>query len=71
MIDIKNKKCIKCNLKQPHFNYPNKQKGLYCKSCKLEDMADIVTKRCITCNLKNHISIIQMKKKQYIANHAN
>ena len=52
MIDIKSKKCIKCNNKIPSFNYENEKKALYCGDCKLENMIDIVHKKCIKCNLK-------------------
>ena len=50
MIDVMNKKCIVCNLKQPHFNYQNEKSGLY--SCKLENMVNILDKMCINCKLK-------------------
>jgi hypothetical protein len=31
MIDIKSKKCIKCNMRQPTFNYENESEAKYCK----------------------------------------
>ena len=52
MIDVKNKKCIKCNLKQPAFNLPTESKGLYCFDCKLDGMIDVKSKKCIKCNSK-------------------
>ena len=55
MIDIKNKKCITCNIKRSNFNYVNESKALYCSDCKLDDMIDIKHKKCITCNFKRPI----------------
>ena len=52
MIDIKSKKCIKCNIKQPIFNYINEKNALYCKDCKLNNMIDIKNKKCIKCKNK-------------------
>ena len=52
MIDVKSKRCIKCNLKQPIYNLPTESKGLYCGDCKLPDMIDVKHPRCIKCNLK-------------------
>jgi uncharacterized protein YajQ (UPF0234 family) len=52
MIDIKSKKCIKCNIKRPNFNYTNELKALYCADCKLDNMIDIKHKKCIKCNIK-------------------
>ena len=52
MVDIKSKKCIKCNIKRPSFNYKNEKKALYCSDCKLNDMFDIKNKKCIKCNNK-------------------
>ena len=53
----KNKKCIKCNNKQPVFNYENEKKALYCGDCRLENMIDVISKRCITpfCYKQQHI----------------
>ena len=51
MIDIINKKCVKCNLKLPCFNYEDEEKALYCNGCKKCDMIDI-RMNCITCNNK-------------------
>ena len=52
MIDVKNPKCIKCNLKIPNFNLPTESKALYCNNCKKPDMIDVKNQRCIKCNLK-------------------
>ena len=52
MIDIKSKKCIKCNIKRPNFNYKDESKPLYCGNCKLDNMINIKSKKCITCNIK-------------------
>ena len=51
MVDTKNKKCIKCNIKQPCFNYPNETLILYCTDCKKCGMVNIKDKKCINCNL--------------------
>jgi hypothetical protein len=53
MINVKDKKCLKCNLKQPNFNFANEKKAVYCNDCKMPDMIDIKNKRCIACNLKH------------------
>ena len=47
MTDIKSKKCIKCNIKQPIFNYKYEKSALYCGNCKLKNMIDIKSKKCI------------------------
>jgi len=52
MIDIKNPKCINCNLKVPVFNYPDEKRAIYCGDCKKADMVDIKSPKCINCNLK-------------------
>jgi uncharacterized protein YajQ (UPF0234 family) len=52
MVNIKNKKCIKCNIKQPVFNYKNEKNALYCRNCRLENMINIKSKKCINCNIK-------------------
>ena len=52
MIDIKNKKCIKCYNKQPVFNYGDQKNALYCGDCKLDNMIDLISKKCINCNNK-------------------
>ena len=52
MIDVSNQKCITCNLKQSHFNYPNEEKGLYCASCTWENIVDAKSKTRIKCNVK-------------------
>ena len=51
MEDIKNKKCITCNLKQPYFNYPEEDKPLYCSKFRLNNMVDIENKKCTNYNL--------------------
>ena len=48
MIDIKSKKCIICNIKQPVFNYNDKKEALYCGNCKLYNMINIKSKKCKT-----------------------
>ena len=52
MIDVKNPKCITCNLKRPYFNIPTESKGLYCFDCKKPDMINVKDRKCITCNKK-------------------
>ena len=52
MVNIKDKKCISCLIKQPNFNYINKKIALYCGDCKLESMIDIKNKKCINCKTK-------------------
>ena len=61
MIDIKNKKCIGCNNKIPHFNYKNETKAEFCGDCKLENMIDIKNKKCKLCDL-----IFSSKKYDYL-----
>ena len=52
MVDVKNKMCITCKLKQPNFNYPNKNKHYIIKAVNKCDMIDVKHKKCITCELK-------------------
>jgi uncharacterized protein YajQ (UPF0234 family) len=52
MIDVVNRKCTECNIKQPRFNYKNEKKGLYCDDCKLDEMINVVSKKCIECDIK-------------------
>jgi hypothetical protein len=54
MIDIRNKKCIKCE-KRPTFNYPNESKPLFCKDCKLDNMVDVINPKCIKCDDKYRV----------------
>ena len=46
MIDVKNPKCISCNLIRPYFNYPNETKAICCVSCKKDGMIDIKNPKC-------------------------
>ncbi len=55
MINIKNKKCITCLIKQSTFNYKDEKKALYCGDCKLTDMINIISKKCINCKNKQPI----------------
>ena len=45
MIDIISKKCIKCKIKQPCYNYENEKQALYCGNCKLQNMINIRDKK--------------------------
>jgi uncharacterized protein YajQ (UPF0234 family) len=63
MVDIKNKRCIKCNIKQALYNYKHEKITLYCNNCKLPDMVDVKNKRCIDCNIKR--SCFNYKDKKY------
>jgi hypothetical protein len=66
MVNIKNKKCCKCNNKIPVFNYKNEKIALYCKGCKTPEMIDIKNKKCIICNGKaSTFNIISEKKALY------
>jgi DNA gyrase/topoisomerase IV subunit B len=53
MINLVNKRCKKCNLKQPYFNYKNEKHGLYCNDCKKPDMINVFSekKKCKKCKL--------------------
>ena len=53
MVDVNNRKCIRCNVTLANFNYDGEQ-AQYCATCKLPDMVDVRTKRCIKCNV-NHL----------------
>ena len=70
MVDIIHK-CIKCNKKVQIIITQIKNKKLYCASCKLKDMVDIKDKNVSYVIVQDHISIIQMNKKQYIVLHVN
>jgi len=66
MIDIKNPKCINCNIKRPNFGMPNNKKAQYCGDCKLNGMIDIKNTKCIICNIKRpSFGMINDKKAQY------
>jgi hypothetical protein len=52
MIDLKIKKCIKCNIKIPNFGFEG-QKATHCGDCKEENMIDVKNKKCIKCNIKH------------------
>jgi len=52
MVNVKDKKCIKCNTKHPSFNYKGKP-ARYCKDCAKDDMIDVKSKKCIKCNTKH------------------
>jgi len=52
MINIISKKCIKCNIKYPSYNYINKKTLLYCGDCKLDGMINIKDYKCVNCNIK-------------------
>ncbi len=52
MIDIKNKKCIKCEKKRPNFNKSGETVGTHCGDCKEVGMIDIIHPKCIKCENK-------------------
>jgi hypothetical protein len=69
MVNIKSKKCIVCNNKQPCFNYNNEQKALYCKDCKIDKMVNIKSNKCIMCNIKQpNFNYYGEKKALYCSN---
>ena len=51
MVNVHSKRCVKCNDKQPNFNYSDQKQGLYCSKCKLDKMVDVKHLKCISCNL--------------------
>jgi hypothetical protein len=53
MVNVKDKKCIKCD-KIPNYNYPGEKTGLYCLVCKLYGMVDVKNKKCIKCDKQIH-----------------
>ena len=63
MIDVENKKCISCKIKNPIFNYENEKNTLYCVVCKLENMIDIKHKKCIICKIKRPMYNYENKNK--------
>ena len=42
MIDIKSKKCIACNIRQPYYNYTNEKQAFYCNAFKKCGMVNII-----------------------------
>jgi len=68
MINIISPKCIKCNFKEPHFNYPDEKKAIYCGDCKKPDMINVKNPKCIICNLKQPIYNYQNEKKAIYCN---
>jgi hypothetical protein len=55
MINIKSKKCIKCNKKIPTFNKPGETVATHCGDCKEVGMVDIKSKKCIKCEKKQPV----------------
>jgi uncharacterized protein YajQ (UPF0234 family) len=68
MIDIKSKKCINCNIKQPVFNYDGEKNAIYCGDCKLHNTIDIKSKKCIGCNIKQPIFNYENEKSTLYCN---
>ena len=62
MINIKDKKCKKCTIKIPTFNYNGEKIALYCGDCKLPNMIDVKNKKCIDCNIKQPIFNYETEK---------
>ena len=54
MIDIKNKKCQKCQTKRPVFNYIGETIALFCGDCKEPTMIDIKSKKCDEKGCRKH-----------------
>ena len=71
MVDIKDRKCVTCNVKVPCFNYPNEKQAFYCASCKSENMVDTKLENVSYVIEEDHVSIIQMNQKHYISFHVN
>ena len=58
MVNIKTKKCKKCFLKQPSFNYPG-LKEQYCNNCKEKGMVNIkLIKEKLTKEAKKFLELI-------------
>jgi hypothetical protein len=70
-VDLKNKKCIQCELKQPNYNLPNEKVGKYCFDCKTDLMIDVKNKKCAEngCNLRPNFNYIHLKSGLYCSNH--
>ena len=41
MINVKNKRCITCNIQKAIYNLPKETKALYCSECKTSVMINI------------------------------
>ena len=52
MIDVKNKRCKKCNKKRPTYNYRGELTPIYCADCKDASMINVRNKMCESCNTK-------------------
>ena len=49
MVDVKNKKCVKCGKAQPIYNEPGETKAICCMKCKTVTMVDVKNKKCVKC----------------------
>jgi hypothetical protein len=66
MIDIYGKKCEKCNITKPSYNYPEFKKAIFCKNCSLEGMINVKDILCIKCNKKRpSFNYIEQNKPLY------
>ena len=64
MINVKSPKCLKCNSKEPIFNYPN-EKPKYCGDCKDVGMINVKSPKCLKCNSKEPIFNYPNEKPRY------
>ena len=71
MIDVINKKCVTCMLKQPNFNSPNEKKHYIVRY--VNQMIQFVSNQKSVSHVIHNIqvSIIHMKKKHNSALHVN
>jgi hypothetical protein len=63
MVNVTEKKCILCNIKQPTFNFEGEKKATHCSGCKLENMVNVTEKKCILCNIKQPTFNFEGEKK--------
>lgn len=56
------KRCVKCMVKNPTFNYVGETRPLRCSGCKEERMVNIRRKRCAECHAKDALYNVPSEK---------
>lgn len=69
MIDIKHKKCLKCD-KRPNYNFKEEKDAKYCLDHAEDGMINILDKKCLECDVIPTYNFPDKKEALYCVKHA-
>jgi hypothetical protein len=69
MMNVKDKKCIVCELILPTYNVKGESTALYCANCKTDDMVNVKNKTCQKCDKVAVFGNPKERDKRYCSEH--